>query len=237
MTQPTFDNIFEDSDLVPHPHSWETAQDAMSKVTRWDQLRKTFLDIRMQTSGEHTLALALLVDSIVRKLNRELTTQMKHEMDLSLLVRATMLHDIPEGILQTDVAFTEKKDAHSLAELRAFDLYTEGKSEEDQREIMLAYLLQFAYEMPDNFPFWAKDIMRKLRKEHHSEVVFFPFIERYDYLMMGFSHFKATGNPGLLITLLEGHMVDFDKAVQELPILALIWSPGLKARCLKVLKR
>ncbi len=227
-----FEAIFGGSDLVAHLASWDTVQESMSAVTRWDQLRAIYEKIRMQTSGEHSFSFSLWVDSVVRKLNREAGAG----LDRSLLVLAAMQHDIPEGILKLDVSFKEKKDEHSLAELRAFQHYMEGKSKADQEEIMYAFLVQFAKEMPSCFPEWAKDIMQDILAFHYKEAIFFPFSERYDYLMMGLSYFKATGDPELLKGLIRDHGPELDEAVKELPELAIIWSFGFKARCLKVLE-
>ena len=99
-----------------------------------------------------------------------------------------------------------------------------------------AYLLQFAYEFPQNFPEEALEVMREIRKNHMNEAIIFSFIERYDYVQYTLEHFQKTDDPIPLQMLLRSYMSKFDAYVELVPELSFIWSPGFKARCQKVLE-
>ena len=231
MRDSNFTTIFGDSDVVGYLEIWSMFQTTLVTVFRWNDLPLECKK-RDQTTLQHTVGIMYMGDSIVTKLNRETTLDLKE----ILIMRALMFHDFPEGLRQKDVAANKKTPMDDLNEYMAFCFSMVGMSRASFKVKEYAYLLQFAHNIPDIFPERAKNIMLHQIKHHRAEVYVFAFLEKYDYVMFALEVFRNTDDNSLLAYVLSQTSGFINDMVKEVPELSLIWSPGFKARCQKVLE-
>lgn len=136
--------------------------------------------IRHQNGHEHCCSVGFLSDFYLIKIRKIC------QLDEALIGRCFRVHDIPEGIIELDVAAPIKTDQDDLREYLTFESLMKPLGSQMWAEQQKAFLLQFCLKNPACFPKDARKIMSKLARTKKNEALFFDGVQRLDYVFYAY---------------------------------------------------
>ena len=213
---PEVDTIFYD----------EIIQTGLSKVERWQAFAKTN-HLRPQSVLEHSVGLVFLTDYVVDKMNGSLAGKINKE----LLMKAGILHDVPEGIIQEDVSRSEKTSKQDAKEFAAFADFIASKYDQPNLESLeKIYLLQFCLGDISAFPKPKQELMHQIAKDYYLEALMFRVVENLDYLLYAEEQWVRFGDSSRnLISEVATIVVPVvEELVPKIPGLDTLWTTKAK---------
>jgi len=211
------------------------AIDQWSTVPRWNHYRQLeeFLlgdkniHWQPQTTLEHCRSLATLAMVVIDRLRAK-----GFKVNGELILRAIHLHDNGERTTKVgDVAYSLKTANDDQLELQGF---LRELGDFARPWLLDPYLLQFVCdEAWKQFAPQIQTVLRRLSKEAKQEGIIFKFLERVDYCLYAFHHWRSTGQPQILTWVLRNQVSKIDQLVSQLPALEeILWTPEVRRDCL-----
>ena len=193
----------------------------MKKIKRWQAYSN--LRIRPQNCYEHSISLAYLGYEIPAKINGGLYP----EIDKEIIRKACMIHDIPEGLGLGDIPYAQKSSKRDVEEYLCFCSFLEKQGFKKTEDLKKIYLLQFCLNDIEDFPGEAKKIMLGLKKTYHAEIVWFKFLENFDYLLYAEEQYVRSAENIEILQKVAGAQVPvlIDLVDNQMPCLKKIWTP------------
>jgi len=179
--------------------------------------------LRLQTTAEHTVGLALLWQYVGGELNAHGVP-----VDTALGTHTAVNHDVGEDV---DVPAPQKTVLDDVREYEAFCLIVERLPLPVYLAERRAFLLQFAhqdYAKRVFFPKDAQEIMLELRRTNPLEVELFALLERMDYLLYALEQYLKYGQYEVLVHVARRETLAMKRAAKQIPqFRELFWPDNL----------
>ena len=207
---------FPRSELLQVQRLWTELQEVLNSdaVLRWGRFADLPSRIRSQNLIEHSYSITVLGTYVVEKLRPHFPN-----LDLALILKGLLIHDIGEALLKRDVSFTEKKATDDVDEYKAVKSALSGLSVELQEMYLEAFLLQFCLDTEKYhlFDADAQATLRSLAKSKQWEARVFNLIEHVDYLMFMLETYKAGNDYLLYHVLLSTELSSWERLREAIP--------------------
>ncbi len=206
----------------------ELAEVKMSAVQRWSKFRQMPPGTSDQSSGAHCFSLALVVPILQHHLPHGTS------FDQARMLRAVLVHDLGEGLLDRDVLYHDKTDAKDADEYRAWCQLIGGFDPVLQRQFKEDFLLQFCLTHYDSQSFDddARLIMTELGAGYPNEAVAFRILEHLEYLVYGIRQYQDRDHRTIFIEVVDAQLHVLERWAERLPgFLENFWTPELSAWC------
>ncbi len=191
----------------------------LKQVIRWSAYKH--LPIYPQSTYTHTFGLTFLGYEFPKKMNGSLAIP----LDKELMLKACLCHDIPEGIKKIDVPYAQKSVEQDVIEYLSFKQLIEKEADmEDLESLEKIYLLQFCTGEIEKFPDHAKALMLEMWQNYPQEILWFKFLENFDYLLYAEYQYVKFDIRELIAKVAAAQVPVINELVAELPHLKRIWT-------------
>ena len=195
--------------------AWKSPQEKLNKVIRW---KKYLENARPQNSLQHSHSITILGIMVLSRIKSFVS------LDEGLILSALTLHDVAEGEVGFDTLYIDKTNLSDEKEYFAFVKLYQKTSPDVFDYLHKAFLLQFAFKDPEDFPSSARTEITELRKTKRNEALCFEAIERLDYVFYAIEQATEKNNTKILIQTLRHQLSHLNKLNQELPGFETIWT-------------